>query len=76
MPACDMSRALDIEKKEADRLGTMLEDSRRERDAEVSRMQQNIDSLREQLEVGEVAGIHFSFWICCAIFVFGFLALC
>ena len=40
-----------MEKARADRFEGMLEDSRAERDAECERLQQNIDSLKEQLDV-------------------------
>lgn len=47
----DMIRALDNERERADRLDRMLEDSRRERDADWERLHQNMDSLKEQLDV-------------------------
>lgn len=43
--------AVDTEKARGDRFEHMLEDSRRERDAECERLQKNIDSLQEQLDV-------------------------
>ncbi|CAM9843084.1 unnamed protein product, partial [Hapterophycus canaliculatus] len=43
--------ALEKEKSKADRHEEMLEDSRKERDAECERLQKNIDSLQEQLDV-------------------------
>lgn len=42
---------VETEKLRAERLEEMLEDSRRERDAECERLQQNIDSQKEQLDV-------------------------
>lgn len=42
---------MENEKARADRFEVMLEDSRRERDAECERLQQNIDSQKEQLDV-------------------------
>ncbi|CAN0140978.1 unnamed protein product, partial [Ectocarpus fasciculatus] len=43
--------AVETEKARADRFEEMLEDSRRERDAECERLQHNIDSQKEQLDV-------------------------
>lgn len=44
-------RAVETEKNRADRFECMLDDSRKERDAECERLQQNIDSQKEQLDV-------------------------
>lgn len=44
-------RTVEAEKQKADRFEVMLEDSRKERDAECERLQQNIDSQKEQLDV-------------------------
>lgn len=43
---------MEAEKQRADRFEEMLEDSRRDRDAECERLQKNIDSQKEQLDVG------------------------
>lgn len=49
-------RAVEMEKARADRFEGMLEDSRSERDAECERLTQNIDSLKEQLDVSVACG--------------------
>lgn len=42
---------METEKQRADRFEAMLDDSRKERDSECERLQQNIDSQKEQLDV-------------------------
>lgn len=54
LPSCLLAvRAVETEKNRADRFECMLEDSRKERDAECERLQQNIDSQKEQLDVSK-----------------------
>ena len=42
---------MDLEKQRADRLEGVLEESRKDRDAECERLRQNMDSVKEQLDV-------------------------
>ena len=45
---------MDTEKERADHLEVLLEGSREDRDAECERLQRNIDSLKEQLDVRQL----------------------